>query len=200
MFGGIELDAMFDAGGAEPALDDVASLAQDVGIVGTEDHEKFAPDFGGLLERSGVGVFAKFSVVDAGAIEAGGCANIGLERSAESEVATDTETHGAEFAGRDFGMRGKPIESGAATGVEIGDGSFESVVETARAAGIVERDGAAGRLDTVVDLRSGRDETVAGETNTGAEHRTCELKDVRVTQDGGEFAFGVWRREERAHR
>jgi len=192
VFGWIKLDAVVDAGSAQTLLDGIATFAGNVRIVRTEDHQKFAADFGGLRERSGVGVFAKFSVVDAGAIKADGGANVGLKGGAKGEVATDAEAHSAEVYRSDFRMSFEPVERGAAAGVEIGDACFGGVVQAASAAGVVERNGAAGRFDAVIDLGRGDDETVTGESDARPEHWAGELEDVRVTEDGGKFAGGVW--------
>jgi len=161
-----------------------------MGVVRTEDHEQFAANFGGLREGASVGVFSEFSVVDAGAVEADGGADVRLKGGAKGEMSPDAEAHGAETSRRDFCMGGEPVEYGAATGVEVGDGSFGGVFEAAGSACVVEWDGGAGRLDAVIDLGSGGDETVAGQADAGAEHCAAELEDVGVAEDAG----GIYRR------
>ena len=112
---------------------------------------------------------------------------------------TNAETHGAKISGRDLRMSAEPIKCGAATGVEIGDGSFGGVFEATGAAGVVKRNGRSGRFDAVIDLGGGGDESVTGQTDAAAEHGAGELEDVRVTKDGGEFAGSVGRSDEGSH-
>ena len=96
-------------------------------------------------------------------------------------------------------MGAEPVECGAATGVEIGDGCFQGVFEATSAAGVVERDSCAGRLDAVIDLGGSGDESVTGQTDARAKHGAGELEDVRVTEDGGKFAGGVGRGDKASH-
>ena len=180
-------------------LDGFAAFAGDVRVIRTENHQKFAAYFRGLRERAGVGVFAEFSVVNARAVEADGSADIGLKRSAKGEVPTNAETHGAKISERGFRMSAEPVERGAATGVEIGDGRFGCVFEATGAASVVEGNGRAGRLDAVIDLGGSGDESVTGQTDAHAKHGAGELEDVRVTEDGGKRAGGVGRGDKGSH-
>ena len=93
-----------------------------------------------------------------------------------------------------------PVGIELVCGVEIGDGSFGCVVEAARAASVVKRNGRAGRFDAVIDFGGSGDESITGQTDTGAEHGAGELEDVRIAEDGGKFAGGVRRGDKGSHR
>lgn len=161
-------------------FDGVAAFSRDVRVMRTEDHQKFAADFEGLRERAGVGVFAEFSVVNASAVKADGSADVGLKGGAKGQVTADAEAHSADVSRRDFRMSFEPVECGAATGVEIGDWSFQGVFEAASAASVIEGNGRARRLDAVIDLGCGGDESVTGESDARAKHGAGELENVRV--------------------
>lgn len=199
VLGGVKLNAMCDAGGAEPAFDDFAAFGGNVRVVRTENHEEFATNFGSLRERASVGVFAEFSIVNAGAIEADGSADIRLKSGAKGEVPTDAEAHGADIWGCDLWLSAQPVERSATTGVEIGDWSLGSVFETARAASVVEGDGAAGWLDAVIDFWRNSNEAVTGETNASAEHRAGELENIGIAENAREFAGGVRGGDKHSH-
>ncbi len=199
VLGRVKQNAMFDAGSAQTVFDGVAAFVGDVRVIRTEDHQKFALDFGSLREGASVGVFAQFSIVNTGAVKADGSADIGLKGGAKGEVPTDAETHGAEVSRGDLRMSAEPIKYGAATGVEIRDGSFQGVFEATGAARVVKRNGRAGRLDAVIDLGGSGDESITGQTDAHAKHGAGELEDVRVTEDGGKFAWDVGRSDKGSH-
>src|ERR1700682_1021143 len=68
------------SGALQGAVDGLASRLRDVGIPYAEDHQELAADFAGVGQRSGVGVLAEFSIMDAGAVKADRCADIRLQR------------------------------------------------------------------------------------------------------------------------
>src|SRR5882672_3006188 len=96
-------------------------------------------------------------------------------------------------------MSAKPVECRAATGVEIGDGRFQGIFEATGAARVVKMNGRAGRLDAVIDLGGSGDESITGQTDARVKHGAGELEDIRVTEDGGEFAGGVGRSDKGSH-
>jgi len=199
VLGRVKLDAVFDAGGEETTFDGLAAFAGDVRVIRTENHQNFASDFRTLGERAGVGVLAQLSIVNAGAVKTDGGADIGLKRSAKGEVPADAETHGSEVSRRDFCMSAEPVKRGAATSVEIRDGRFQGIFEATGAASVVEGNGRAGRLDTVIDLGSSGNESVTGQTDASAKHGAGELEDVRVTEDSGEFTAEVRSSDKGSH-
>jgi len=200
MLGGEEAGFVTDTRGFEGAVDDFAGVGRDMRIALAEDHQEFAANFVDAAERAGIGVLAELAVVDAGAVPAGGGANVGLERGAECEMPADAEAHGANFSGSDFGVLREPIESRAAVGVEMGYGSFLSIIQAAGAARVVERDGGAWRLDAAIDLGSNGNKAITGKADAETEHRRGELEDVRVAPDAWELSGHIGSRDKHAHR
>src|SRR5580692_12993226 len=103
--------------------------------------------------------------MDARAVVARGGKHIRLERGAKSKVPANAETDDADFSARHFGMARKPIQSGAAVGIEVRDGSLRRILLAARAASVVKRDYRARRLDAPVNLRRRSDESVSGQAH-----------------------------------
>ena len=188
MLGGVKLNAMFDAGGAQSAFDDFAAFAGNVRVVRTENHEEFATDFGRFRKRASVGVPTEFSIVNAGAIEAGAGADVRLKGGTKGEVPTDAETHSAEICGRDVWLSAQPVERSATTRVKFSDARLGGIQETTGAASVVEGDGSARWLDAVIDFWRNGNEAVAGKTNASAEHRAGELENIRIAENAREFA------------
>ena len=141
--------------------------------------------------------------MDAGGVVADGDADVGLKGGAEGEVAADAESDDADFAWCDARMGGEPVEATAAVGVEMRDRSFRGVLLAARAAGVVERDDRAGRLDAAMDFRRGGDKAVSGEAHAKAQQWRRELKDIGVAPDARKFSVGLGPRghcHKRTHR
>jgi len=114
-------------------------------------------------------------------------------------VAADAEAYGADFTFGHFGMRGEPVECGAAVGVKVGDRSFQGILLALCAAGVIESDDGAGGFDAIVDFGAGDDEAVTREAHAGAERGARELKNVRVRKDAGVAALGSGSDDESAH-
>lgn len=152
-----------------------------------------------MRKRTGVSVFSQFSVVNACSVETDRGADIWLQCGAEGEVATDTESHCAEFTGGNFGVSREPVQPRSTTAIKIGDGGFHGIFEAACTASVVEKDRGAGRFDAVVDFRRCGYESITREAHAGAEHGAGELEDVGVTPDRREAAFGMGRGDEGSH-
>ncbi len=196
---GKRVDGRVEAGGGEAGGDGGPAVGGDVGVGGAEDHLQVAADRPGPGEGAGVGVGAELAVVDAGAVEAGRGADVGLQGGAEGEVAAEAEAAGGELAGGDGGVGGGEVEEGADVGVEGGGGQAAGVGERPVAVG-VEVEGGAGGLDPVVDLGGEDDEAVARQPLGDPEHRPGELEDVGVEEDRREPPGAVGPGHEGPHR
>ena len=96
----------------------------------------------------------QLAVVDSRSVKTYCGANIRFQRRAKRQVASDTKPHGAKLAGRYRGMPPRQIvQRRAPVLIEMRDRSFGGIFQSARPPGIVERDGAARRLNAVINLR-----------------------------------------------
>src|SRR6202167_3328037 len=151
-------------------MDRFAARVGNVRVVRAEDHQKFTSDFFRASQGSGIGVLAELAVVDACGVITDGCADVGLEGSAEGEVAADAETHDADLPPRDFRMFGKPVETRAAIGIEMRDGSLRGVLLAADAASVIKGDHRSRRFDTAINFRGSGDKSIPGQAYAGAQH------------------------------
>ena len=91
------------------------------------------------------------------------------------------------------------IQRRAAVLIEMCDGSLGGILQPPCPACVVEWDHGAKRLDTVVDLWSRDYKSVSREARTSPQHRSAELKDVRITQDPRILPGRCRRRDEHPH-
>src|SRR5262249_20254411 len=97
----------------------------------------------------------------------------------------DAKAHRTEFVWSNLRLLGKPIEASAAAFVKICHRSLCRIFESTCAARIVKGNRRAGRFDAVINLRGGGDKSITSQANTRAQHRTCELENIRVAPDCG---------------
>jgi hypothetical protein len=181
-------------------IDRFAARVGNVRVVRAEDHQKFTSDFFCASQGSGIGVLAELAVVDACGVVTDRCADVGLEGSTEGEVAADAETHDADLLRRDFRVFGKPVETRAAIGIEMRDGSHRGVLLAARATGVIKGDHRSGRFDAAINFRGGGNKSVSGKANACAQHGRRELENVGITPDAGVLTFDLGRGDEGSHR
>src|SRR5262249_59572062 len=93
VLGRIEESFVADCGALQSTVNDFASRARHVGVVGPEDHQKFAADFLCASQRSGIGVLAEFAIMDARAVVTHGSPDVGLECGAKGQMADYAESH-----------------------------------------------------------------------------------------------------------
>src|SRR5260221_11357014 len=98
-----------------------ASCIGNVPVLCSEDHQEFTTNFFCAGQRSGICVLTELAIMDACPVVTDRCADIGLECSTEGEVAADAETHRADFPCRDLGRFGEPVQTSAASGIEMRD-------------------------------------------------------------------------------
>ena len=84
-------------GAAQRPINRFASCIGNVRVLCSEDHQEFTTNFFCAGQRSGICVLTELAVMDARPVVTDRCADIGLECSAESEVAADAEAHSADF-------------------------------------------------------------------------------------------------------
>src|SRR5437763_5811333 len=89
---GICLHAIFHSCLLKRSADFLATFPWNMRIRLAKDHQQFALDLTCTLQRSCVGVFSQFAIMDAGAIEAHGSSYIRLKRRAKSKMSTDTKS------------------------------------------------------------------------------------------------------------
>jgi len=178
VFGGIEESFVVHSGALQGAVNGFASRAGHVRVVGPEDHQKFAANFLRASQRSGIGVLTEFAIMDAGAVVTHGSLNIGLECGTKGQMAANAETNGADFAWRDEGMLGKPVQTSAAVGIEMRDRRRCGILLAAGASSVIEGDNRARRFDAAINLRGGNDKPVTRQANASAQQWRRELKNV----------------------
>src|SRR5215475_370127 len=169
-------------------------------IVCAENHEQFSANRASLGQRPGIFVLTQFPVVNASPVKASRGADVRLQCGSKSEMPADAKPHRTGLSSSYFRMLAEPVETRAATTIEISDRSFCSVLEPARAPSIVKGNDRARWLDAVINLRRGGNKTVTCKAHTGAQHRPAELKNVRVAPNPGETARPPGGSDERAHR
>ncbi len=138
--------------------------------------------------------------MDACAVVTDRCADIGLERSTEGEVAADAETYDADFPSRDLRMFGKPVQTSAAIGIEMRDRSLRGVLLAADASGVIEWDHRSRRFDAAINFRGRGNKSIPGQPYAEAQHWRCELKNVGIAPEAGILTFGLGRSDEGSHR
>src|SRR5882724_5418777 len=110
MLGWIQQRFIADTGVFQRQVNRFPSRVGHVRVLGPEDHQKFTADFSCAGQRSGIGVLTELAIMDARAVVADRCADIGLERRSKREVPADTETHDTDFPWRDLRIYGKPVK------------------------------------------------------------------------------------------
>src|SRR6516164_5183769 len=103
--------------------------------------------------------------MDACPVVADRCADIGLECSAEGEVAADAETHSTDFPWRDLGMFREPVQTSPAIGIKMRNRSLRGVLLAARASRIIKWNHRSGRFDAPINFRRGGDKSVSGQAH-----------------------------------
>src|SRR6266403_6190237 len=138
--------------------------------------------------------------MDARAVVADRCADIGLERRSKREVPADTETHNTNFPWRDFRMYGKPVQASAAIGIEMPDRSLCSVLLAAGPSGVSEGDHRSRRLDAPINFRRSSNKSIPRQPHASAQQWRSELKNIRVAPNAWILAFGPGRSNKGSHR
>jgi hypothetical protein len=138
VLGWIQQRVIAGTGVLQRPINRFASRVRNVRVLCPEDHQKLTADFFCAGQRSGICVLTELAVMDACTVVTDRCADIGLKRSTEGEVAADAETHDTDFVTRGFRMFGKPVQTSAAIGIEMRDRSLRGVLLAAGASGVIE--------------------------------------------------------------
>ena len=138
--------------------------------------------------------------MNARAVVADRCVDIGLECRSKREVAADAETHNTNFPWRDFRVYGKPVQTGAAIGIEMRNRSLRGVLLAAGPAGVIEGDHRSRRFDAPINFRRSSNKSVPGQPHASAQQWRSELKNIRVAPYAWILTFGPGRSDESSHR
>ena len=153
-------------GASQRLIDRFASRIGNVRVLCSENHQEFTANFFCARQRSGICVLTELAIMNACPVVADRCTDIGLECSAEGEVAADAEAHSADFPWRDLGMFGEPVQTSPAIGIKMRNRSLRGVLLAARPSGVIKWDYRSGRFDAAIDFRRSGNKSVPGQTHT----------------------------------